>query len=109
MSTDRSITALAVDSALKKMTDGGHFSICTIDDIVKLLGVLPDPDSYATLRVLHCVSFRAMPRQLLRELPGLIQDCISGPTFELHVSLTAPIEQIAEEPKRRLWPLRLLG
>ena len=109
-----STTLLVVDAALKNMTRSGHFSICVIDKIIELTKVVPDKQAYNTLRLLHCVDFSQMDGELRRKIPALIQSCISGPEFELTVSIGSTVKVLTidatpeEAPKRRsLWPLRL--
>lgn len=99
---------LAVEAALNKMTESGHFSICMIDEIIRTTGTVPNPEAHGILRLLHCVDFKTMPRDLLDRIPGLIQDCISGPAFRLTVRLESEATEIAPA-KKRAWPLRLLG
>lgn len=67
------IQAMAARVALKKMAQDGYFSICTIDNILKMSGGVPEARDYQILRTLHCVNFRDMPPELLRGLPLLIQ------------------------------------
>ena len=40
--TDAQLTHLSVLTALNKMMQGGHFSICTLDDAVKATPLGPD-------------------------------------------------------------------
>ncbi|EIL99109.1 hypothetical protein [Rhodanobacter thiooxydans] len=65
-------------TALNKMMSQGHFSICTIDQIAKMLDITPDPEAYAVLRPLHCIDYATMPRDLYARLPDLIQAALSG-------------------------------
>lgn len=77
------IQCLAAATAIKVMLDKGHVSICTIDDILKMSGVIPDKKAYDTLRILHCVNFRDMPRELQEQIPTLIKTVLSGPTISV--------------------------
>ncbi len=81
------IQQLAAEAALKKMQDAGFFDLCTIDAIIKARGVVPDPDAYKTLRLLHCVHFKDMKRELLEALPVLLRMVLNGPGLELTTSL----------------------
>lgn len=67
------IQILAAKAALKDMTQSGHFSICTIDNILKMSGGVPASADYQVLRTLHCISFGDMDPMLLRGLPLLIK------------------------------------
>jgi len=50
--------------SLKTMFASNHFSICTIDNIIKLTGCLPDPRDYQALRALHCVNWIDMGAEM---------------------------------------------
>ncbi len=50
----------AVMLALKKMFEGSHFSICTVDDCLKITGAIPPRKEYNALRALHCVDWADM-------------------------------------------------
>jgi hypothetical protein len=47
--------AVALRLALKYLFERACFSICTIDDCLKLTGCLPKAEVYKIMRVLHCV------------------------------------------------------
>lgn len=88
---DNDTKALVAITALNKMFESGHFSICTIDSVAQMLGVIPDAEAYETLRPLHCVEWQKMPKALRDRVPGLIQQTLMGDErfrFEL-----APREQ----------------
>lgn len=71
------VSRLAVLAALRNMLHDSYFSICTIDACAEALDVpVKGSNSYRTLRALHCVHYREMPPELLRELPWLIGDCL---------------------------------
>lgn len=53
---------------LKMFRDDGHFSICTVDALLKLAGAVPDRRAYDELSVLHCVGMRDMPPVMRQEL-----------------------------------------
>jgi len=63
----------AAKASLQRMLGGGYFDICTIDNILKVSGGVPDKKSYDTLRLLHCIHFKDMSPQLRIELPKLIK------------------------------------
>jgi hypothetical protein len=86
------IKQLAAITALNKMMSEGHFSICTIDTITKMLGITPEPEAYAVLRTLHCIDYTAMPRDLYARLPDLIQAALSGHQV-FQFALRAPASQ----------------
>lgn len=77
MSADSTRAMIAV-TALNKMFEDRHFSICTIDDVARMLGIVPDKDAHTQLRPLHCVDWFDMPSDLRQRVPGLIQQALSG-------------------------------
>jgi hypothetical protein len=50
----------AIKLALKKMFSDSHFSICTIDSCLKLIGIVPDKDIYQIMQTVHCVQYKEM-------------------------------------------------
>jgi len=70
--------AMVAITALNKMFESGSFSICTIDSVAQMLGVIPDREAYETLRPLHCVDWQKMPKALRDQVPGLIQRVLTG-------------------------------
>lgn len=75
------MTSLQIEvarTAIDEMFRGGHFSICVIDNILKLTGGVPRGQDYDTLRLLHCVDFKRMPPNVRIELPRLIQRVIES-------------------------------
>lgn len=68
---------LAALTALNNMLQQGHFSICAVDDVAKLLGLQkPRCDAYNTLRALHCIDYAKMPKELRYAIPDLIQQVL---------------------------------
>lgn len=78
------VTRAFIETALRKMLEQGHFSICTIDNILKLTGGVPNKDDYNHLHVLHCVSFSAMPREVREALPDIITRVINAEGMEVY-------------------------
>jgi hypothetical protein len=76
------IKMMAAQAALRKMVEGNYFDICTIDNIVKMLDVKPDRDTYQILHTLHCVHYNQMPAALLERLPELIHTVLTSPAFD---------------------------
>ena len=54
----------AATIALKKMFEGKHFSICDLDNLIKLIGCIPNKKDYDALHCLHCVEWNDMPPDL---------------------------------------------
>ena len=75
---DDETKAMVAITALNKMFDSGSFSICTIDSVAQMLGVIPDAEAYGMLRPLHCVDWQKMPKALRDRVPGLIQQALLG-------------------------------
>ncbi len=73
---------MAAEAALKKMLSDKHFSICTMDKIVDMLGIKPDKEAYDILSTLHCIDYSAMRRELLEALPDLIHRVLRSPSFD---------------------------
>ena len=87
-------------TAINEMFRKGHFSICTIDALITMLGVIPDRKAYEILRVLHCVDFKSMPRELQQEIPRLIRACLAdGITLMFEVE-QQQVAQQTSQPKR---------
>ena len=76
------IQIMAARAALQKMAKDGYFSICTIDNILRMSGGVPDSKDYQTLRTLHCVSFSDMPPELRRGLPLLVKRVLEAEGVE---------------------------
>lgn len=76
------IKLMAAQAALTKLVQGGHFSICTIDKIAKMLSVKPEREAYQILSALHCVDYNQMSPELMAELPNLISRVLQSPSFE---------------------------
>ncbi len=91
------IEQLAVATALAKMLGEGFFSICTIDQIVKITGAIPDQRAYHTLRLLHCVNYADMPVQIRDQLGALIGAVICGEPLDL----SAALARHSPKPERR--------
>lgn len=83
------IQSEAAKLALNKMVEGGHFSICVIDDILKLTKGIPQKEDYDTLRLLHCVDFKKFTPTMRLEFPHLLQRVLESPSMELEIRFRA--------------------
>ena len=54
--------AKAVVDSINRMFKADHFSICTVDDCMKITGATKTAD-YDALRLYHCVHFSKMDKQ----------------------------------------------
>lgn len=81
----KNLQNMAAATALNKMMRDSHFSICTIDNVAKMMGVKPTGESYRILSSIHCVDFCDMPRELRQAIPQLVADVLGDPTFQFQV------------------------
>lgn len=73
---------LSAQAALVKLFDQDYFSICTIDNISKMMGIKPEREAYQILKTLHCVHYDQMPSALLQALPELIMHVMQSPALD---------------------------
>ena len=78
----------AITIALREMFEGSHFSICTVDQCIKVAGVIPPAADYAALSALHCVHWNKMPADFRQQ--------VFVKTLELFTHAGFPLEQIME-------------
>lgn len=74
---------LAVETALRKLFSQRYFSISEIDSILKVTGTVAPARVMNSLRLLHCVDYGEMPRELLEELPQMVAEALRGPLLDL--------------------------
>ena len=79
------LQAEAAKMALNKMIARGHFDICTVDEILRTTGGVPNGEDYRTLRLLHCVDFKDFTPRLRLEFPGLLQRVLESPSMALEI------------------------
>ena len=77
------IQKMAARAALDKMLMDGYLCICTIDNILKMTGGIPNAKDYEILHLLHCVRFSNMQPELLRGLPVIIQRVLNSEGLEV--------------------------
>ena len=68
-----SLKLQAASTALTKILQAKHFSICDIDSIAKLMGCATGNEAYKILNTLHCVHYSDMPSELRQNIPNLIK------------------------------------
>jgi hypothetical protein len=61
-------------AAMSKMLKNKHFSICSVDDVCKVIGARPAGAAYDMLAALHCVNYADMPQSVLDEIPALLNE-----------------------------------
>lgn len=106
MSEDTGLTRielLAVQTSLKTLLEAKHFSICTVDSILAVTRTVPNGRAYKALRLLHCIDYADMPRELLEELPDLLAEVFRGPM------LNVPGINFANDAKTGRPTLRITG
>lgn len=69
---------LVIEQSVKKLFNSSFFSICTFDDIAKLLKVKPEPSIYRELSALHCVDYGDMNPRIKELLQERVVRCLRG-------------------------------
>jgi hypothetical protein len=75
--------------ALRQMHEGGHFSICVVDKILKMTGGTPQRADYEALSLLHCVNFKDFTPMLRLEYPKLLQRVLESPSMHVEINFQA--------------------
>lgn len=70
--TRRAIVAQAVEHLFRE----SHFSICKLDEILRLVGAPENTPAYRLLRALHCVRYGEMRPDVLATLPQLVNEAM---------------------------------
>lgn len=105
------IKQLAALTALNNMMESGHVSICTVDEVAKLLGIDHKGEARDVLSTIHCVKFAKMPDELRAAVPGLIEKCLGmAPFYEFKTARPeVRVIDVTPEPPKKTGFLRLLG
>lgn len=75
---------LASVTALKKMFEGTHFSICLVDKLIKITSCIPPSQKdYEALSALHCVEWKAMSPDLRNQVLLKVLQIFEQPGFDL--------------------------
>jgi hypothetical protein len=69
--------------ALRTMFNNEYFSICTIDSLIKLTNIIPDPNSYKIMQALHCTRFDVMETEFRNKLLKMVIDLFKSDGFDL--------------------------
>jgi disulfide oxidoreductase YuzD len=75
----------AIKTALKQMFSNQSFSICTIDDLIKLTNVVPDAKVYRIMHTQHCIKYSEMPKELREWLYLESVKMFAGEGFDLSI------------------------
>lgn len=96
------LTKMVIATAMRKMFEQRHFDICTVDQCLKVAGIIPPKQTYELLRTLHCVDYGAMPRELAEKIPSMLNECFSGLNIEELMRDCEPAQRVIGGPQRRL-------
>lgn len=106
MTSNDDVKLMAANAAIRDMYRRGWVDICTVRKIVELLRCVPDGEAMRILETLHCVSFMAMPAELMRAMPELLERVFGGIQIEApQFGKPVIVEPPGETPKRRLFGL----
>jgi hypothetical protein len=72
-------------TAMRKMFQGLHFSICTVDNCLKITGAIPTKKDYDALSALHCVTWSEMSPQLRQTVLEKTVEILSSDSFNLSI------------------------
>lgn len=73
------IKAKVAETAMRKMLRAErHFSICTVDNCLRMLNIPADPEIYNTLRPLHCVDWADMDQELREAVIAMLASLFRG-------------------------------
>lgn len=100
---------MAAMTALNNMMQKDSFSICTIDNVGKVLGVNPKGESYDILYTLHCVNFSKMQPELRDAIPDLIQQCLGVAPVYQFTNLAQQITDVMPTEEKKGGLFKLLG
>jgi len=98
-------------TAMKKMFQGSHFSICDVDRCLKLTGSIPNGQDYDALSALHCINWRDMAPNLRetvfeKTVAMLSCDGFDLSTLEMMFNEKQKVFELKQPKKKRF---KLLG
>ncbi len=67
---------LVVTAALGKLFDDSYFSICTLNNVMDVIGSRRAGEAYTLLHALHCVHYSKMDQDLRDRIPMLVNECL---------------------------------
>ena len=73
----------AIILSLRDMFKGRHFSICTIDKCIKILGIIPPQSDMDTLSALHCINWSEMTPEFREQVMERVLAVMTHPGFDL--------------------------
>ncbi len=103
MTLDLNLKITIANTAMANMIRRGHLDICAIKSVIEVLGTTPNTDTLEALRLLHCVDFGRMPREVLQQLPALIHEAVGDPSIVIDFKASSDVQEILQEGKRKGW------
>lgn len=67
---------LVAVAALNKLFTSNYFSICTLDDVIDIVGARRAGEPYKLLSALHCIHYANMEPELREQIPLLVNECL---------------------------------
>lgn len=67
---------LVAQQAISRLFTERHFSICALDEVIKLTGAQRDSEAYRLLHTLHCVNWSDMDPALRDRVPLLVREAL---------------------------------
>lgn len=67
---------LVAQQAISRLFTDSHFSVCRLDEVIKLTGAQRDSEAYRLLRALHCVNWSDMEPALRERVPLLVREAL---------------------------------
>jgi hypothetical protein len=98
------VKAAVVRTALKEMFESHRFSICTVDDCLKILGLHRGGEVYNLLNALHCIHYNNMEPDVKKWCFTATLQLLSEDGFELNrincIGTFQSMDKKLEAPKR---------
>lgn len=76
------------------MLEKGHFDICTIRDVCKIIGAEPKGKAFDMLDALHCVNYNKMQPTVRAALPELMREVFGTPAMDADTAVRAAFKGI---------------
>lgn len=67
---------LVAQQAISRLFTERHFSVCTLDEIIKLTGAQRDSEARRLLGALHCINWSDMDPELRKRVPLLVREAL---------------------------------
>ncbi len=80
---------LVAEAAINRLFTERHFSICSLDELIKLTGAQRGSDAYRLLRPLHCMDWADMTPELRERVPLLVREALATNQWARDAAVTA--------------------